>query len=353
MRSFDAIIIGAGIIGLSLARELRKGGLDVLLLDKSEPAREASYAGAGMLVANPVEQSPPLRELAAASAAMYPEFVREVEEESGTKVDFRRDGAIVIADEADTYALPALSAEQLQNLEPELSVPAKAWRLPEDAVDPRTLTAALFGACRKSGVHIASGSQAIEVKVERSRVIGVATKQTEYSCQVVVNASGAWGAGIKNAALPIRPVKGHMLALLPQRRDLIRHVIRSRTADVYLVPRTGGPIVVGATVEEAGFDKQVVPTIIQRLHQEAARIVPELGEAKIHESWAGLRPAAPDGLPVIGEMEASGVYAANGHFRNGILLAPITAEILTAMICNQPQPLDISVFDPSRFAQHV
>jgi glycine oxidase len=351
VRSFDAIIIGAGIIGLSLARELRKAGLSVLMVDKGEPAREASYAGAGMLVANPVEQRSELRHFAAFSAKIYSTWVQELEEESGLKIDFRRDGAIIFAEEPDAYPTVGLSTDELTNLEPAVSVHPNAWRLDENAIDPRTLNDALIASCKKLEVHIAHGSPAVEVLLQQSRVSVLKTDQTEYRAQVVINAAGAWGSQIKNAELPTRPVKGHMLSLLPKQQSLIRHVIRSRATDVYMLPRTNGPIVVGATVEEVGFDKRVVPETIQKLHQAAAILVPELGEARIHESWVGLRPGSPDGLPMIGEMAARGVYAANGHFRNGILLAPATAKALTAMICNQPKPLDLSAFTPARFAK--
>ena len=350
MRFFDAIIIGAGIIGLSLARELRKAGLGVLIVDKGEPAREASWAGAGMLVANPVEQKPELREFAAASAALYPSWVKELEEESGQKIDFRRDGAIVFA-ESGAYPQANLSAQELSKLEPAVAVQENAWRLEEDAVDPRTLNAALIASCKELGVHIAHGSPVTQVAIAGANRPKVKTERSEYPSFVIINAAGAWGSQIKNAEVPARPVKGHMLSLLPKRHGLIRHVIRSRATDVYMLPRTNGPIVVGATVEEAGFDKQVVPETIQKLHQDAAMLVPELGEARIHESWVGLRPGSPDGLPIIGEIGDSGVYAANGHFRNGILLAPATAKALTAVICNQPQVIDLSAFTPARFAK--
>lgn len=349
MRFFDAIIVGAGIIGLSLARELRKAGLNVLNIDKGEPAREASHAGAGMLVSNHVEQQPALREFAEASAAMYPGWISQLEEESGLKIDFRRDGAIVFA-EAGTYPQLSVTPEELAKLEPSVAYQPNAWLLEEDAVDPRTLNASLIASCKKLGVHFAHGSPVTEVAIAGANRLEVKTERSTYPSFVVVNAAGAWGSQIKNAELPTRPVKGHMLSLLPKQRNVIRHVVRSRATDVYMLPRTNGPIVVGATVEEAGFDKRVVPETIQKLHQAAAILVPELGEARIHESWVGLRPGSPDGLPIIGEMAANGVYAANGHFRNGILLAPATAKALTAMICNQPQSLDLSAFSPSRFA---
>jgi glycine oxidase len=189
----------------------------------------------------------------------------------------------------------------------------------------------------------------------------------------VVNCAGAWSGQLSGiATIPTRPVKGHMLDIIPAQQlaphtttsgsgegvarkaaALLRHVVRS--ADVYLVPRSDGRIVIGSTVEDVGYDKRVVIGTIQRLHQAAANLVPELGEARIHESWTGLRPGSPDGLPILGATAIPGYFVATGHYRDGILLAPITAQVMAQLIAGQKPDCDLLPFSPSRFdsaAQH-
>jgi glycine oxidase len=147
--------------------------------------------------------------------------------------------------------------------------------------------------------------------------------------------------------VPVRPVKGQILSLAAPRRDFLKHTVRS--AEVYLVPRSDGRILVGATVEEALFDKRVQPEVIQRFHQLAANFAPELGEARMLEAWAGLRPATADNLPVLGKTALPGYFVATGHFRNGILLAPVTAAIMANVVRGLESPFDIRAFSLKRF----
>jgi glycine oxidase len=174
----------------------------------------------------------------------------------------------------------------------------------------------------------------------------VRTTKTHFEAPVVINCAGAWAAEIPPQPLPIRPVKGQMLAVVA-RRGLLRHVVRG--PDVYLVPRSDGRVLIGSTEEDAGFDKRVDPDTVQRLHQAAAILVAELGEARMLEAWAGLRPTSADGLPVLGRGMFEGYFVACGHFRNGILLAPITARLLAQMVRGETPSLDISPFSPVRF----
>lgn len=348
MKSFDAILMGAGVIGLSCALELRRRGLDVLLLDRGEPGQEASGAGAGMLAATEVEGPQALRELARMSAELYPDFVREAESESGLSVDFNRRGAICLGGDPGPGANP-LSDAELAALEPALatsSLPASF--VAEDFVEPRSLMATLVASAKQRGVHVHGGSEVVAVGEQAGRAVGVRTSRATFQAPVVVNCCGAW-AGQLMFGPPTRPVKGHMLALLPARPHLIRHVIRHRKTDVYLVPRRDGHIAVGSTVEEVGFDKRVVPETIQRLHQLAADLVPELGEARIHEGWTGLRPGTPDKLPIMGMASIPGHYVATGHFRNGILLAPATAQVMADVITGARPKIELEPFRPSRF----
>lgn len=349
MQSFDAIIAGGGIIGVSLALELRKRGLSVLVLDRGQPGAEASTAGAGMLVASEMEGPPELRELARLSAAMFPHFVQQAEGASGIRVDFHRAGAIRLS----TASLPgdpaALTDTELAALEPALNGSSlRAHFVEEDAVDPRTLMPALVESLKRADAHIHAGSEVVEVTEQFGGVTGVRTPQTAFAASIVVNCCGAWAANVA-PQVPARPVKGHMLALIPAEAPLLRHVVRLRDSDLYLVPRRDGRIAVGSTVEEAGFDKRVVPETIQRLHQLAADLIPGLGEAKMHAAWTGLRPGSPDKLPIMGATSTRGLFVATGHFRNGILLAPATALLMADLITGSTPCIAFTPFVPERF----
>jgi glycine oxidase len=353
VKSWDVIVIGGGIIGVSLALELRHHGATVLIVERGEPGREASHAGAGMLAALDPDTRPPLRELGLASARLYPEFITELEAESGMKIDFRRDGTIYLATaDISESSGTKLTEIELQALEPALeSVVANAYMFQEDSVDPRDIMAAAMEVAKKRGVEIAKGSPATELILDSNRVAGVKTTRTEFVAPVVVNCCGAWSGEVAPLPIPTRPVKGQLLSVVfPHLRPghlLLRHVVRGAKL-VYLVPRSDGRILIGATVEEAGFDKRVDPDTIQQLHQAAANLVPEIGEARIHESWAGLRPGTPDGLPIMGETSLSGYFLATGHYRNGILLAPITAAIMSRLIRGANPEFDMSPYLPNR-----
>jgi glycine oxidase len=351
VKSWDVIIIGGGIIGVSLALELRRNGSQVLIVDKSEPGREASHAGAGMLAARDPETPAALKELALASARLYPEFVAELEVESGLKIDFRRKGTIYFGDNA-RESQKGLSESELRILEPALKCSeAPAILLDEDSVDPRDIMAAALVIAKRLGIEVAKGLRVVELRLQGDRVAGVKTTRTDFAAPVVVNCCGAWAGEIGPLQIPTRPVKGQLLSVVfphhgPEQPS-IQHVIR--TDAVYLVPRSDGRILIGATLEEAGFDKRVDTETIQRLHRLAALLVPQINETRIHESWAGLRPGSPDGLPIMGRTSIEGYFAATGHYRNGILLAPATALAMSRFIRGAAPEFDLSAFSPSRF----
>jgi glycine oxidase len=227
------------------------------------------------------------------------------------------------------------------------SSPVELW--PEGSVDPRALGAAAVKANKHRGTDIASGTPVTEVLISEGKVAGVKTAKTHFSAGVVVNCAGAWAGNIPSPVqnLPVRPRKGQMVAVVSPQRDLVRHVIRS--PEVYLVPRSNGRILIGTTVEDVGFEKRTEPAVIQRLHQAAANLVPELGQLRISEAWAGLRPGAPDDLPILGPTPVAGYYAATGHFRDGILLAPVTAMLMAQVIQGQSPEIDLAPFSPARF----
>ncbi len=348
MKTWDVIVIGAGVIGLSIARELQKRGLSVVVLECTEPGREASHAAAGMLVAGGQENPPQLQPLAIASAQIYSEFVQEVEDESGDKIDLRREGTLLVGyPGAAPGSSETLTLQDLQRLEPELagsSVPVV--RIEEKTVDPRALTAGLLKACLHRGVTVSSGQQVVSLNLSDGRVTGVTTQNTTYAAPLVVNCAGAWSGQIYPYHFPVRPVKGQMLAVVC-RRKLLKHVLRS--SEVYIVPRSDGRILIGATVEEAGYDKRVVPDTIRALHRAAIKIMPSLSEARVVEDWAGLRPGTPDGLPILGTTPTPGYYVATGHFRDGILLTPITAKLMGQVITGESPSLDLGAFSAERF----
>ena len=348
VKTWDVIIIGGGIIGVSLALELRRHGAKVLVVDRTEPGREASSAAAGMLADLDPENPPALRDLAVASAKLYPEFVHEVEDESGVHVDLRSQGTLSLADGGSSAVTrpQQLSPEQIARLEPALAGCVSAAFLAERSVDPAALMAAALKAAKHRGVEVAFGDPVRHLLLNGGQVTGARTERTSFSAPVVVNCAGAWAGEIGPQSLPARPVKGQMLALVAE-RGLLQHVIRSR--QIYLVPRSDGRVIAGATVEDKGFDKRVEPEVIQALHQAAAMLVPQLGEAKIHSSWAGLRPGTPDELPMLGRGAFDGYFVASGHYRNGILLAPVTATLMTQLIRGQQPELDLAAFSPQRF----
>ena len=354
VKTWDVIVIGGGIIGLSLAIALRKRGATVLVVERGEPGREASHAAGGMLVDCPLETPPVLQSLVTASARVYPEFAYELEVESRMKVDLRDQGTFLFASPKHTERDAAFVASHplpgtLTELEPALTPPQlSALYLKERSVDPRALTAAAWKIAKNREIDFSSGDEVTAVTVTEGRAVGVKTVKTQFHAAKIVNCAGAWSGQIGPHAFPTRPVKGQMLCLIMPSHTLLKHVIRSPEA--YLIPRSDGRLLVGATVEEAGFDKRTDVPTIQRLHRAAIALVPKLADAKILEDWAGLRPGTPDALPILGATQTPGYYVATGHFRDGILLAPITAEVMAAVIEGRKPEYDLSAFSPSRFA---
>jgi glycine oxidase len=196
-------------------------------------------------------------------------------------------------------------------------------------------------------VDFSSGDPVTAVNLSDSHVTSVSTTKTRFAAAKVVNCAGAWSGQIGPQTFPTRPVKGQMLCLAMPSRTLLKHVIRSPKA--YLIPRSDGRLLVGATAEEAGFDKRTNPATIQDFHRAAIELVPKLRDAKILEDWAGLRPGTPDALPILGATSTPGYYVATGHFRDGILLAPITAQVMTAVIEGHTPEHDLTAFSPARF----
>ena len=350
MKTYDVAIVGGGIMGLSLALGLRKHGAEVVVIDKSEPGREASSAAAGMIAHCDQHTHELLRPLAVASAALYPEFVHEIEDESGIRADLRREGAILFLSGEEEFPLlegmRRLDSTEIHRLEPRLSPPLdEAVFAPELSVDPRALTAGCIKAAHHRGIHVVSGSAVSEVEVTKLGVAAVCTERTRYPARKVVNCAGAWAGQVGPHKFPTWPVKGQILCVLS---TAVKHVVRL-PGFVYLVPRSDGRMLIGSTMEEAGFDKRVTTDVIQKLHQAAANLVPDIGEARMLETWAGLRPGTPDSLPILGETATPGYFVCTGHFRDGILLAPITTQIMTKLVRGEDHGWDLAPFSPGRF----
>lgn len=341
MKSWDVIIAGAGIIGVSVALELRERGATVLVLDRGEPGSEASSAAAGMLAPADPETPEALRPLAMESAQMFAAFVRKVESAAGIQVGFRRVGTIaLIPENTAPREYRGLSAVEVQRLEPSIHTAGNsAFFVREDSVDPHLLTRAALAAAQTRGVEVRGHTAVMEMRARES-VVEVVTQSEAFSAAAAVDCRGAWSGA------PVRPRKGQILYVLPQ-APLLQHVLR--TPEAYIVPRSSGKILIGATVEDVGFDKSVDPSAIHQLLNAAAKYLPALASAPITQSWAGLRPGTPDDLPIIGPTDRPRIFAATGHFRNGILLAPITATIMADLIHGLPSPLDIRAFSPDRF----
>ncbi len=346
MRSWDVIVAGGGIIGLSVALALRRRGDRVLVLERARPGTEASWAAAGMLDPNGTHTPSALLALSRASFTIYPDFVAQLESESGLSADLRREGSIAFAPEADEICGKPLSPANLAALEPALVPEGPAFFMQDASVCPRALLRASLTACGRLGVEVRGGMRVTKIEASGS-ALAVRMEQETFTAARVLNCCGAWAGEIEaDDHLALRPVKGQMLSLVPA-QPLLRHMVRAE--NVYLVPRSDGRILVGATVEEAGFDKTVGPAAIHDLRNGAERLVPALAGARLQECWAGLRPAAPDSLPILGAGSLPGYFLATGHFRNGILLAPITAHCMAQVLHGEPPGHDLAAFAPQRF----
>jgi glycine oxidase len=366
MKKFDVAIAGGGLIGASIALDLARAGLRVGLFDRQEPGQEASWAGAGIL--SPAPESAAmiaLVPLGKASMAIYPEFVRMVEEASGRSVGYRPKGTLQalfsrdVREELSTVialhhglGLKAepLSAEDARALEPSLSEDLEAGVLrPEEAsVDNRALTQAVLEAARRSGVQFFSASGAEAIWREGRRCLGLNLKNEKIEAQWTVVAAGCFSANIQGVApyAPVRPAKGQMVALRADHLKIERVLWSEK---IYLVPRNDRRILAGATVEYTGFEKMLTAGGLEQILAGAIELSPGLRSSRVEETWAGLRPDSPDHLPILGPTDIDGLLIATGHFRGGILLTPITARLVREWVTQQRVSFDWDRFSPMRF----
>lgn len=330
------VILGGGVIGLALARELAAGeaALSVTVIDPRPPASEASWAAAGLLAPDSEENSPgPFRELCVAARDLYPEYVKELEKETSQRVGLSTEGTLAVS--------PRGSVQEAMR-EPEMVWRPAIFYPREFSVDNRLLARALVASCRRRGVNFLSGAA---TGVEPSHVLLAGGER--IAAGVVINAAGCWASQIHapGVKIDVRPVKGQMAAVSAEGWTL-RHNVRNE--HIYLVPRDDGRILLGATMEEAGYDKTVDEKVIQGFLEAGAKLVPKIKNSPLVETWAGLRPATPSGLPVIGPTALPGYHLAVGHLRNGILLAPLTAQLLASVITKGKVPDLLKPFLPPR-----
>ena len=370
MKTFDVAIIGGGVIGASIAFELAGAKLRVAIFDSQEPGCEASWAAAGML--SPAPDSPhdlPLVPLSRESLRLYPEFVASIEEASGQCTRMAREGTLEIFTgangEADRdrrvasccrlgLAEEPVALDTARQWEPSLGagVSAAAWLPDEGAVEPRALTSAVISAAKRRDVEIRSNSRVTRMVRENNRCRKVIAGGEEISAGHVVLAAGCFSSqiaaesGFLARCSPTRPVRGQMMALRPDGVSQ-RRVLRSTRG--YLVPRQDGHIVAGSTSEEAGFEKRVTPEGMRKIFDAALELSPGLASAEIIETWSGLRPGTPDDLPIIGPTDIEGLFVATGHYRNGILLAPVTAKLVREWIVDGRTEFEAEAFSPMRF----
>lgn len=370
--AIDVVVVGAGAIGLACAWRAAQAGLRVRVLERDRSGAGASGVAAGMLA--PVGEATwgedLLLEAALASHAAWPAFAAELAEASGVETGFVAGGALHVAldpDEAaelrrrfDLMQSLNLEAEWLMGsecraIEPGLAPSVRGGVLAphEYGIDPGGLVGALVAACARAGVQIAEGADVSEAILDGDRLAGVATADgRRHEAEHTVLATGAWSGGLEwlppGARPSVRPVKGQILTLRGAADQPVakRIVVSER---VYLVPRADGRLIAGATVEEMGFDTRVTAGGVHELLREAYRTLPDVAELELERAIAGLRPGTPDNAPLVGPGAMPGLILATGHFRNGILLAPLTAKGVVALLAGA-EPLEaLAVADPARF----
>jgi glycine oxidase len=370
-RSFDVVVVGGGVIGLGCAWRLAQRGARVAVLERGAPGEGATRVAAGMLA--PVGEltfgEPELLELTLAAARLYPEFVAELEAATGERTGYERLGALHVALDRDEAAQLRrvhelqrsleLEAEWLpprrcRELEPGLTPSFHGGVLAagEAAVDPRSLAVALALAVEAEGGEVRTGAEVVDGVFEGDRLAGVRTREEELSAEAVVLAAGAWSGATSwlpdEARPPVRPVKGQVVELRARdgEEPPTSRILASER--VYLVPRGDGRLIAGATAEEMGFDTTVTAGGVHELLREAYRLLPEIAEMELLDATAGLRPGTPDNLPIVGPGAVDGLVLATGHYRNGILLAPHTAQAVADLLAGAPPQPRRSSFPRNR-----
>jgi glycine oxidase len=361
----NVVVIGAGVAGLGIAWKLARAGASVTVLERAQVGNGATTASAGMIAATAElgEAETPEAAFARRGSALWPAFAQELEQQSGVDIAFRRNGSLLVTmngEEPSAHPpaerhgqgadVESLTAAEARAREPMLSenIAGALWAPHEATVDSQALCRALAVAFVRAGGKVLSNETVVRFERDESRVLGVVTPFHTHRADAYVLAAGAWTSRVEGlpagAIPPVIPVKGEILVLAPPEGAAPpAHVVWGN--GIYLTPR-GNRLLVGATVERAGFDTAVSQAALSWLRRQANGLMPALENWRIVEHWAGLRPGSPDGLPILGETSVEGLYVASGQYRNGILFAPAIAEVLSRLVLERTG--GVSAFDPRR-----
>jgi len=365
-RTCDVAVIGAGVMGSAIARELAGRGLKTLVLEKSIPGAEASSAAAGILGAQAEAPGPgSFAELLLRSRDLYAGFIDSLETQTGIATGYRRCGSLLVAFDAaekkyleetlswqkeSGLAAEILDGKQLRELEPNLSSGALAGLLfsQDGQIEPPLLARALSRGAELAGCQFIR-TQVRAIASRGGKVEGIETADGPISCGRAVLAAGAWTCQVAGSGLPadaVEPVRGQIVQLEGRAGLLGRVLVRHGKG--YLVPRADGRVLAGSTAERAGFEKNVTAVGVRSILDLAVTLSPCLAQARFDQAWANFRPATADLLPILGEGPLAGLFVASGHFRNGILLTPVTAQSLAAMVLGEAPPAGLEPFSPRR-----
>jgi glycine oxidase len=354
----DFLIVGGGLIGLLTARTLSKSGAKVILIERSQLGQESSWAGGGILSPlYPWKYPAAVNDLASWSQTHYPALVKELEQATGIDTEWTQSGLLVLDDDqretalawAPSYAanVQQVDADAIQRLEPALPAGhASALWMPEVAqIRNPVLIQALREDLKLRGVRVAENTEVTHLLSKKGRIRGVQTEYNEVMADQVIVACGAWSATLLKELgqdVPVMPVRGQMILFRTPPGQLQRIVLQGGH---YVIPRRDGRVLVGSTMEEVGFDKEVTDEARDDLAQVAFDMVPALADAKMERHWAGLRPGSPNGVPFIGaHPKIEGLFINAGHFRNGVVMGPASAQLLADIVQNRPTAVDTSPF---------
>ena len=368
MKTADVIVVGAGAIGCSIAWRLAQGGRKVIIIERDTPGAGASSSAGGILGAQLEAKEPgPLADLLMSGRSLYPEFVEELQTEADLDIQFKNVGALRLAfnaeDEqearrtlewqrAEGWSVEYLGREEALADEPNLSNSVRGTLLfpNECQVGNRKMMLALATTCQKLGVKIVSGTEVIGFTRTGSRIDGVRTTDGVYSGDIVLIAGGAWSKALGErlgTSLPVWPVRGQMIQLQAASQMFTRLIYHHMT---YVVSKPVGRMFVGSTMEEVGFDRSVTAEGIHGILKSVMHISPCISEAEVVDTYSCFRPSTPDGLPIMGKvLDFDNVIAATGHFRNGILLTPITAKLISELILVGRSSISLEPYAPTRF----
>jgi glycine oxidase ThiO len=366
-----ALIIGAGIIGLSISYYLKKNNFDVIVLEKGKAGNEASYASAGMLAAqSEFDFYEKFMDFCVKSRDIYADFCKDIENASGINVEYQKCGMIRPAlnegqekhlkcnyewQKKHGFEIEFLPGDELRKIEPELSenILSGLYTKNDGRVNNRKLMEALIIANKRNNINIIENIEVRKYLIKTNKIIGVETNNGTFNADIVINTSGAWSSLISQGIIPnfeVKPIHGQMVSLQANKKILDKVIFASILGKGgYMVPRKNNEIILGSTMEDIGFEKRITGEGINSILKHCFDILPEFKNLEIIEKWSGLRPFAEDKLPIIGKTNIENLILATAHGRNGILLAPITAKAVIEIIVNDKTISDIKDFGVGRF----